>query len=75
MSARDVEKALSAFGQVDSKIARHHHGAGLGLPIARAHAELHGGSLAVESREGRGTRVTLVLPEARLRPLALAIAS
>ena len=74
MSARDVEKALSAFGQVDSKIARRHHGAGLGLPIARAHAELHGGSLSVESREGRGTRVTLVLPQARLRPFAFAIA-
>jgi signal transduction histidine kinase len=69
MSARDIEKALSPFGQVDSKIARRHNGVGLGLPIARAHAELHGGKLMVESREGRGTRVTLVLPEARLRPV------
>ena len=66
MSARDVEKALSPFGQVDSKIARRHTGAGLGLPIARAQAELHDAKLMVESWEGHGTCVTLILPEKRL---------
>jgi signal transduction histidine kinase len=66
MSAEDIEKALAPFGQIDSKIARRHHGAGLGLPIARAHAELHGGKLLLESVTGQGTRVTLVLPERRL---------
>jgi signal transduction histidine kinase len=67
MTPKDVEIALSPFGQIDSKIARRHKGAGLGLPIARAHAELHDGRLMVTSAKGQGTHVTLVLPEVRLR--------
>ena len=37
-------------------------GGGLGLPIARRTAELHGGSLTLESPAGGGTVVTLTLP-------------
>jgi len=37
-------------------------GAGLGLYIAQGIARLHDGTLLLESREGRGTRVTLSLP-------------
>jgi len=37
-------------------------GGGLGLPIARRTAELHGGSLALECPDGGGTVVTLQLP-------------
>jgi signal transduction histidine kinase len=37
-------------------------GAGLGLPLARAIAEAHGGSLTVASAPGAGTTFTLALP-------------
>lgn len=39
------------------------HGVGLGLPLCRRIAEGHGGTIMVESREGRGTRVTLAIPD------------
>jgi two-component system sensor histidine kinase RegB len=39
-------------------------GTGLGLYLARHVVEREGGELQVESTEGRGTRVTLTVPEA-----------
>jgi signal transduction histidine kinase len=40
-----------------------HRGAGLGLSIVKSLVELHGGSMALESEPGRGTRVTVRFPE------------
>ena len=60
-----VEIALEPFQQVDAGLARRHQGTGLGLPLARKLAELHGGRLTVESQKGRGTTVTVALPPTR----------
>jgi signal transduction histidine kinase len=38
-------------------------GSGLGLAITRAIVEQHGGKLTIESAEGKGTTVTIELPE------------
>ncbi len=39
-------------------------GTGLGLSVVRRFAELHGGSLKIESKPGKGTRVEVTLPRA-----------
>jgi len=43
---------------------RERGGTGLGLAIVRGIAEAHGGRVTVESREGKGSRFTVLLPRA-----------
>lgn len=62
MSEETIAMVLQPFRQADASLARRFEGAGLGLPIAHALVELHGGTLAIASSEGRGTRVTVELP-------------
>jgi len=66
MTRAEIEIALERFGQVDGGLARRHEGTGLGLPLARKLAELHGGSLTLNSESGRGTTATLILPPSRV---------
>ncbi len=75
MAAADIPKALEPFSQVDSSITRKYGGTGLGLPLSRLFAELHGGRLEIESAPGRGTTVTVILPvhERPAAPLAIAV--
>jgi len=70
MTKEEVSVALEQFGQIDSELSRQHEGTGLGLPIARSLAELHGGELEVESQKDAGTTVTMWLPMQRIVPKA-----
>jgi PAS domain S-box-containing protein len=62
----NIEKALTAFTQIDSSLSRKYEGTGLGLPITKALVELHGGRLAIESELGKGTTVTVTFPANRV---------
>ena len=59
----DLERVMQPFIQLQT--GAENSGTGLGLPIAKALAELHGGSLDLASTVGVGTTVTLRLPAER----------
>jgi signal transduction histidine kinase len=57
---------MQPFAQIDNVYQRKYQGAGLGLTLVRALAELHGGRVRLESAPGRGTTVIVALPESRV---------
>lgn len=61
----DIPRILEPYEQIDSEIGRKHDGTGLGLPLVKELARLHGGTLAIESKVGVGTTATITLPCAR----------
>lgn len=62
MAQETMAAALEPFRQLDGSLARRFEGAGLGLSIAKALVELHGGALSLKSAVGVGTVVTIALP-------------
>src|SRR5436853_111098 len=63
MTGEEIAVALTPFGQVDASRSRWREGTGLGLPIAKALVQLHGGRLEIRSAKTLGTEVTVVLPQ------------
>ena len=66
MTEEEILVAMTPFGQVDGSRTRWREGTGLGLPIAKALVELHGGSLRIKSIKGQGTEVSVTLPAPHL---------
>jgi two-component system, cell cycle sensor histidine kinase PleC len=64
MSKEDITVALTPFAQVDASRSRWREGTGLGLPIAKALVQLHGGRLEIRSAKSLGTEVVVKLPAA-----------
>jgi PAS domain S-box-containing protein len=74
MAKETIAAALEPFRQLDGSLARRFEGAGLGLSISKALAELHGGALSLTSAIGEGTTVTIMLPAARAGARAAQVA-
>ena len=66
MSEKEIANALVPFGQNASKLTAKHDGTGLGLPLAKAMLELHGGTLSISSWPDQGTVVSLAFPPCRV---------
>ncbi len=64
MHPEGMTQLFQPFIQLDSRLNRQHEGTGLGLALVRRLAELHGGSVTVESKLGQGSRFTIALPYA-----------
>jgi len=62
ISSEDVSLLFQPFRQLDSRLSRQHEGTGLGLALVRRLAELHGGSVSVESEPDHGSRFIIALP-------------
>lgn len=67
IAPEDQPRIFERFYRVDNTLGRQTQGAGLGLYLARAIVEAHGGQLRVESQPGRGSRFIFTLPLERRR--------
>ena len=62
ISPEGLKPLFKPFSQIESGLARRFEGTGLGLALVKVLAELHGGTLAVESVAGKGSCFTVWLP-------------
>jgi two-component system cell cycle sensor histidine kinase PleC len=70
-----LQKIGQPFEQVQSQYAKSKGGSGLGLAISRSLAHLHGGAMRIHSVEGKGTIISVRIPDReRLAALHLAAA-
>ena len=63
MNEKDVSHIFERFFRADTARDRKTGGTGLGLSIAKWIIDKHGGYFGVLSREGIGTRITVILPQ------------
>lgn len=68
IDAKDLPLIFERFRQLDGSTTRAYRGMGIGLALAKAFVELHGGTLQVDSQPGRGTTFRVRLPRIATAP-------
>jgi len=66
ISPENLIPLFEKYFRVKASTGVHVPGTGLGLPIARAIVEAHGGRIWVESKQGQGTTLSFSLPRLKL---------
>ncbi|WP_293132006.1 ATP-binding protein [Okeania sp. SIO3I5] len=61
------EMLFRPFQQVDSSLSRKHEGTGLGLALTKRLAELHGGTMSLDSQVSKGSTFRVWLPLTEMR--------
>ncbi|HET6719167.1 MAG TPA: response regulator, partial [Rhodocyclaceae bacterium] len=71
ISPEDAPRLFKPFSQLDSSLSRRFEGTGLGLAMVMKMAQLHGGTVAVASEPGKGSRFTVWLPWRTTEPATI----
>jgi signal transduction histidine kinase len=66
IAPENLAKVLQPFQQADDPLQRQGEGTGLGLPLVKAMAELHGALLVLDSTVNVGTTAAIRFPSARI---------
>jgi signal transduction histidine kinase len=66
MPEEEIHKIAEAFYMVDKSRARREGGAGLGMAICERIVKAHHADWTIESKEGQGTRITVLFPAAEV---------
>jgi len=66
MAPEDIPRALEPFGQLHNPMVAGEKGTGLGLSLTKVLVELHGGTIALDSEPGKGTKARVRLPAERV---------
>ena len=62
IAAEDLPRAFNRFDRIVEPGVRGEAALGLGLPLTRQFIEAHGGTVDLQSKQGKGTTVTLSIP-------------
>lgn len=62
IAAEDIDRLFQPFVQIDGRLNRRYGGTGLGLVIVKRLAEMHKGTISVQSVVGQGSQFVVSLP-------------
>jgi signal transduction histidine kinase len=68
ISEKNLPYVFDRFWQADGSSKRKYQGVGIGLALVKELVEIHGGKVAVQSQEGKGTTFTVTLPYQKAEP-------